>query len=343
MEERVSLYRPILKKAWQTIFKTKSLWFFGFFAALLGVGGEFEILSRLVANRTVVDQSIIGGMMDSINTGISLGLATGGNLWGNIWYHITTSPFTVASIILVFVIIGLISLFFLWLAVVSEVGLIRNGSLAAKNKKASLNEGIEAGVKNFWSVASANILLNLALFIIFSLLGLVLMFASQNGTWGIVYYYVLFIFAVLLVLSISFLARYQICYIVLKKYNFVESFKLAWKMINGNWLISLEMALLMFLVYVIGMILNVVVVVFSICLPFIFLIYYPLGWAIAFAWIVALVLMFAWFFWSTAVIISFQWTCWMMLFEQLDIKGGVSKIARVAGDVAYYFPGNKEN
>jgi hypothetical protein len=40
----MSLYRSILKRAWEISWKFKYLWFFGLFAALLGNGGEFEII-----------------------------------------------------------------------------------------------------------------------------------------------------------------------------------------------------------------------------------------------------------------------------------------------------------
>ena len=37
-------YRTILKQAWSLTWRHKYLWWFGIFAALLGNGGEFEIL-----------------------------------------------------------------------------------------------------------------------------------------------------------------------------------------------------------------------------------------------------------------------------------------------------------
>ena len=40
----MSFYRNILKQAWKITWRNKYLWWLGIFAALLGNGGEFEIL-----------------------------------------------------------------------------------------------------------------------------------------------------------------------------------------------------------------------------------------------------------------------------------------------------------
>jgi hypothetical protein len=42
----MTLYRSIFRQAWAITWQYKYLWFFGFFAALLGNGGEYEILSK---------------------------------------------------------------------------------------------------------------------------------------------------------------------------------------------------------------------------------------------------------------------------------------------------------
>jgi len=50
-----TLYRHILKNAWNIIMKFKYLWILGFFTAFLGNGGEYQILFKqigLVANQT---------------------------------------------------------------------------------------------------------------------------------------------------------------------------------------------------------------------------------------------------------------------------------------------------
>ena len=40
----MTLYRDIIKEAWQITWRRRFLWFFGLFAVLLGNGGEYEIL-----------------------------------------------------------------------------------------------------------------------------------------------------------------------------------------------------------------------------------------------------------------------------------------------------------
>jgi hypothetical protein len=318
------------------VFKNKTLWFFGLFAALLGVGGELELISRLL-RQTATDTSIIGSIIQGFSDGVATGLAVGGNFWANVWYNISHQPVTFIFILLLIIIMIMISLFLLWLAVVSEVGLIRNVSLANKNKKTNINEGIGAGMANFWPVLGINVLLKLAFFLIFAGLGWMIMASVNLGYWGIIGYYVVFVIAAIVVLSLSFLFRYQICYLILKKQGLVEALKSGWKLFKGYWLISLEMGVILLLIYTAFAILSSLVMVFCLALPTAALLTSMSPLMMGTAGVLAFAIMAVWFLWATSIMVSFGWSAWVALFEQLDGTGGVSKIIRTSDIVANYF------
>jgi len=109
MEER-TLYRPILKEAWQITKNFKSLWFLGLFAAVLGGSGEFELLARIIF-KPGSNQGLILGAFESFKTGIQNTLPTGADLWSNLLTLLINAPLNLISLILVLVAIVLIALF----------------------------------------------------------------------------------------------------------------------------------------------------------------------------------------------------------------------------------------
>ena len=57
----------------------------------------------------------------------------------------------------------------------------------------------------------------------------------------------LFLIFVPVVVIISFVAKYAICYVVIKGYSLKKALAKAWKLFLDNWIISLEMSLTLLL------------------------------------------------------------------------------------------------
>ena len=135
---QVSLYRPVLTKTLKLLWQNKSLWFFGFFAALLGAG-ELEILFSVNKDWSS-SLGIISGFIQLILSTISdfvtaLIQQSNGHVWASVWGTLVSSPITFI-IFLASLLLGLaVMVFFVWLAVVSQIALIKNTYLIAKNKK----------------------------------------------------------------------------------------------------------------------------------------------------------------------------------------------------------------
>jgi len=302
------------------------------FAAVLGGSGEFELLARIIF-KPGSNQGLILGAFESFKTGIQNTLPTGADLWSNLLTLLINAPLNLISLILVLVAIVLIALFVIWLAVVSQVGLIRNiDSIIDKNPKPTINEGLEAGVENFWPIITVQLIYKAILFIVFVLLGKEIILLTLLPTAGIVIHIILLILFSLIMIVISFVIRYQIIFIILKKEKIITALKSAWKLFIGNWLISLEMAFILFIVYLSAAYLTAFIFALFLAVPLVFLTYSYQIPAIFILVIGAIsisavpVIIFL----ITAIVNTFQWASWTLLFKRISAGKSSSKIIRLS-------------
>jgi hypothetical protein len=270
--------------------------------------------------------------------------SNGGSLFLNIASLFKQDPIS-ATIIFLFVLIALaVFLFLLWLAVVSQVGLINNSAKIilsdGKKEKTTIKEGFEMGVKKFWQVLGFN-LIGASLTCFFAVLvGLPLVFLTvESGISVFLLYMLLFVIFIPLALIVSFLIKYAICFSVIKKHKFVDSFVSAWRVFAKNWLVSLEMALILFMIdFLVVVVLGLILLILAI--PFIFaarilslIVFMAIGvgnffqWAIMGGVIVSLIFVVL----AGAAVTCFKTVAWTDIFVHLvDKKGGLAKLERMA-------------
>jgi peptidoglycan/LPS O-acetylase OafA/YrhL len=112
------------------------------------------------------------------------------------------------------------------------------------------------------------------------------------------------------------------------------SLRNGWKLFKENWLISIEMALLLALINLaLGLLAIFIVLVLAV--PFLFLaaIFIKFG-SVAGFWLVALsgfASFMVFLFLAGAILATFQVSAWTGLFLELINKGGTSKIVRMFG------------
>lgn len=321
------LYRNILKQAWTMSWRNKYLWFFGIFAALLGNGAGYEILTK----------SFNGGSISNFWAGWERFSATGIFSWQalhNIKILIVEDSFSM--ILMFFVLLTIIILFgfLLWLAIASQVALVNNAAAVINKKNVKFQNGVSAGTKYFWPALGVNILVKIAIYIIFALISLPVVFTAGkvNLLTANFIYVMAFVIFIPLAIALSFMSKYAIAYLVIKKDDFWGSIKKGWELFIKNWLVSFEMALVLFFINL-GVGLAVVLSVLTLAIPFLFLgfIFYYL-FSVAGFWL----MVFIGFFGFLAIIILagailsvFQISAWTDLFLQLDRGGVISKIMRM--------------
>jgi hypothetical protein len=330
------LYRDVLKKSISIAWNHKNLWFFGIFASLLGGVGQYT----MSLSRSPEDWSA------SLFTAAAIfwGQNGNGNVFSNLvkFFQVDPVSATVFSVFLLIVVI--LSLFVLWLAVVSQIGLFHNAASIIKNnsKKETMpiRNGLEKGVKDFWPVFGLNVIGSAMTCFFAALVGLPLVFLTTAADSRVFLSYILlFLVFIPLALAVSFFVKYAIGYVVIKNRKFVDAFVDACKLFGKYWLISLEIALILFIidflfVFVLG------IALLALAIPFVFAmrvvslaLFLFIGWGnfFFFAMIGGLFLTMIVVVLSAAMITTFKTTVWTDVFINLvDKKGGTAKLERLA-------------
>src|SRR3989339_452902 len=295
-------YTNILKQSWDITWKNKYLWFFGLFAALLGNGGDLDIIVRGFDHD---NKFFMFGWQQFSQTGIF-----NKNIFANIALLSVKEPLTLFLSLGTLLIFTFMVGFLIWMIISSQIAIVSNSVRIITGKKHNIKEGIKKGEENFWKVFIFSFIL-FALFI-------------KEAMLQSVIYVVLFILFLILAVILSFIIKYAICFVIIKGYTVINSLRAGWCLFVKNWLISLEMAFLLF-------VLNFLVVFLLAPFFFVFLIFskvvlYFGVWflfvssACLFLLIVALV---------GAILSTFQISSWTSLFVGLISRGGVSKLIRL--------------
>jgi hypothetical protein len=321
------LYRNILKQAWLISWRNKYLWFFGIFAALLGNGAGYEILTK----------SFDGGTLSNFWAGWERFSSTGIFSW-QVFHNIRVLMIedALSMILMLFVLLAVLVLlgFLLWLAVASQAALVNNAAAVISKKNVNFQNGLVAGTKYFWPVLGVNILVKAAIYAIFILISLPVVFtAGKVNLLTANFIYVLaFIVFIPLAIGLAFMSKYAIAYLIINKQNFGAAIKNGWEMFIKNWLVSFEMAFMLFFINLaVG--LAVVLAILTLAIPFLFLTYvfyylfslagFWLMVTIGFLGFLAIVIL------AGSILAVFQISAWTDLFLQLNQGGVISKIMRM--------------
>jgi len=300
------------------------------FAALMGNGGCYEILFRGLSGEESQGMSFLKRIAET-------GLFGKGAL-ANIGKIISEDPMSFLIMIFVGLAILVLFCFLVWIVVVSQAALVDSSAKLISNennKDLGIQKGVNVGIKNFWPVFTLNAVAKVFISLFFLLLGF-LAFSPLNkfGDFisGSVY---LVSFVVFISVSIIFLliVKYSVAYIVIRGSSIVESIQQGWSLFRKNWLVSIEMAFILFFInLLVGFSVALIILVLAVPLLFLALILYKLVSIVGF-WIIAImaiILFIALIVLSGAFLASFQIAAWTGLFLQLIGKGGVSKIERIA-------------
>jgi hypothetical protein len=326
-KKQTSVYRRILKKAWQITWQNKFLWLFGFLAALIGNVSIYETLIKGFLKISEVGQvpqhDVWAAILISLN---------------EIQNYSAANPFVLflfSTLLLgCFILIGLA----IWLAINSRGALIDCVFKINKKEKINLKEGWTSGKKFFWQILGFNILsrcLIVALLFLITIPALLILGESGGPLWqNLLLYFVSFVFFTALALIVSLMAIYASSFVVIKNYKFFDAIRESWNLFIKNWLTSLEMALILFLVSLGA---GIAFIFFSVLIsvPFaLFLIsFYYLDLQLAF-FVTFLLVLLVWLCLLILVgsaLVTFQFSSWTLLFVELTKKKILSKLFRFIG------------
>ncbi len=328
------LYRDILKNAWHLSWRQKFLWFFGFFAALLGMGGNYETIIQIIdvtGNQKGFSLPVISFFWE---TGLVQAFS-----WPNIVSFISTETLNAVVFLLIAILLLAVVAFFLWLSTVSLGALIYGVHKIIQGEKCSFSESFHAGINNFWKLFIIYILTKISAIVLLFAVSIPLYLLMNNSSLiYLILYIILFVILAALVLIISFLAVYASIFTVVENYKIGASIKSAIRLFKNNWLISIETAILLLAVNIIlGIIFALFTTLLSIPFSFLFMAAEYLSTEII---ILGIMLLMSLIFFTaviafSAFISTFQLGSWVILFEKLK-KGQESKLERMARS-AYQF------
>jgi len=323
----MKLYREILKQSAIITWKSKIFWFFGIFAALLGNGGEYGILSGAFSGN--FEQN----MFPLLNKIMQAGIFSIDGI-KNIAHLMIKDPGAVFAGLIVLSIVFLIAGFVIWLSNVSQAALVNNSLQKLSNKDNDFHDGLIAGARKFWSVFGLNMLLRVIIFLTFFIISGIAVYSQSNLSFlaaGLLYS-LLFLIFIPLTLSASFVVKYGICYNVIQNLNFIESLKSGCRLFRKNWLVSLEMAFILYGINVI-LVLVAMIVLLILATPFAFLAFLAAALSMSgMLWFIVAVgamFLFSLLIFSGGVLSTFQISAWTHLYIELIGRGGKSKLVRM--------------
>lgn len=321
----MTLYRDIIKRAVKSSWSNKYFWFFGLFATFFTSSSLYGLFANIVSGDLASNPFPILSRLSKL---FSL------DTFSNIGKTMSEQPVNVAIIILIYFSFVVLFFFVAWLSTVSQAALVNNAALELTEKENNLKIGLNAGIEKFWPVFSLNIFLKAIFYFGFFVISLpfILGIFQKSSLSDNLIFSVVFVFFASLAIVFSFIIKYSIAYIVLKKENFFGGLKKGWSLFKENWLISIEMA---FLLFFIDFFVNIIIILLLtiVIVPFIFMAVLLAGWGSLFGfWVlmlIALILFLLIAAFSRAIITAFQIVSWTDLFVILIGQGGQSKLQRL--------------
>lgn len=318
-------YRSILKQALNIAWKNKHLWFFGLFASLAVAGGtmEYQFMTQGLG------QGFIASSYKDLNGILATSYLLQG-AWTGIINVFSGGIVAVLNTLTVLLLVGAILFIFVWLAITCQAALIDNIKKLINPKKkvsvSSIREGLTIGNRHFWSVLALNIFIKILVGLAFIIASLPLLFLvlSDNQSF-IITYTILFVIFVPVAVSLSLIVKYAISARVLDNKSVVESLEQGWYLFIKNWLISLEIALILFIISFLASFILLIAIG---------IVFFPLLWVslvFSITWltylIILLVLIVVVLFGS--LLTTFQISTWTDLYLHLKNNKGVAKLERI--------------
>lgn len=319
------VYRPILKTSWQLIWRAKYLWIFGFFATFVASSGE---LNTVINNFSSLNRG--SSALANISQNYTPGIIT-------VFFHNLNELVVGFNLMtgLLFLVLFLVILFFIWLSVTSEAALIAASYREYRKQASDFSSAFKTGRQNFWNIFGLNFLGKVVIYVVLFVVSLPFLWAylkTNSNVWQLILFLLAFIILIPLAAIISFLTKYAIMYVVLRKEKFWQAINSSWKLFLKNWIISLEMAILMFLVTILtGIVMILAAIILAIPLAFVLYIFYILNVAgsMLTGVVLALVVVALVLFILGSMLMAYQNTAWVLLFDRLNEGVIYPKITRL--------------
>lgn len=320
MAKEETIYRGILAKAWRLAWNNKLLWVLGFLSIFWGNLGAYNMLDQSFGFPTLASDSVKPGLVTAV-----VDQASGASI--------------VVGIFITVLILGIL-VGFVALITMARGGLIDALARRDAAKDAPLGGSMARGKAAFWPLLGIAILSRLDIPLAVFLLLPFARRAALSGQEHFTVFLLVFMAVTLLSLTLSFLGIYASAYVMLKREGFVSALYQSLMLFGRFWLISLEMALILYAVtLVVGI--GLIVVGFVLGIPlmllyFIFLFMHIPG-AMLIVGIPAFILYVAILLGAGSAFATFHMAAWTLLFKRLAEEGAVAKVVRLTARFGHIF------
>ena len=313
----MTTYREILKRSWKLSWSPKSIWLFGLLSASLGVGGAITKSLNLTGGQGILLnlwQTLVSANFFAFQT-----LKNVPNLF-------VSSPISFIITSIIFLIAAIVAIVIIILAVVSQATIIDTVSKKDAGKKSSYLTGLSLGLDRFWSIFGLNVLVKIVGSVTLVFLAV---FAIKATAGKLVFFGFIYFILLLIVFIVTFVIRYAICHLILNNDDFITSLKKGKEIFINNWLTTLEIAFLLFVIEIIILLLARLAITIDSIIFYVIFIAVSLLQATA----VKNIIMFLAFFTVTAIALAFisfyavfSWSVWTILTKELEKKNVFSLV-----------------
>lgn len=240
----MSIYRETLGQAWSMTWRHKFLWIFGLFAALLGTGGAWETFFRNLSMvseqpKTLKDLQLLeqSGTFKLIIDNVTLFFATP-----------TADKFLTLLLVTVIFLAVFCLMFLAVAAIIYAIGRIHEGN------RVGVTEALGKSFHFFLPAFALNLLGKVVVWGLLLATGVPLVslfLRNQAEVWNVLTGVVAFLVLVPVGVVVTFLVQYATAYVILRGKHIGEAIREAWKLFATNWLASIEMAFILYLINVV--------------------------------------------------------------------------------------------
>lgn len=329
----MSLYKNVFKDSLRLSWKNKYFWLLGVFTIFFSTSVEIDMFDNffgpnreyLYNYKTILENNLIkGGFINALRNWLQVDAGS--------FYRMLSFALI---FLLVFVILLLASSVAQIIITSHSASLIKLGNPSLKNpKKFGLLDSLRKSKEQIVPISVLNLALKLMVNLALVAISLPMIISqSTNINWV---YVLLFIVLFPATIVVAFISRYIASYIIVQGQSFKQAFKKGFILFKDNWLVSVEMSLMLFLVNVFGS-LGIIFIILAIANPLWFIgilvnqYLYKGGFYIILA--ISYIIFFILFALGASLLSIFNITSWTGLFLKLDKTGGESKLVRVFSDL----------
>lgn len=311
---KAETYSEALEHAWRITWHHKRLWGLGLLAALVGSAGSLEFVTKFY-------YAALGERESNILTTIQS----------------LTFDFQGETVLLWAMAIGLILLglavvaFFIAVFVSAQGGLVYAVEEVERAEKLDVVELFHHGRKRLGRLLILNAVkwAIISLLLYLTWLGASFLRSGTEAAWKPAVFLVLSVVVLVIGLSAVFLTLYAICYVSLHNKSLKEAVFDAWALFLDHWLVSLEMAIIIFAVgFLFGLaaIVGLLLLATPVFLSLIFAIMSSNPGILLTGMSLGFIALFVWVLWLAAVYTTFAMSAWTVLFMQMSRHGFSSKM-----------------